>query len=168
MHAARVILAIMALLVGVEPALAEERGLVIRAGDLYAQPFIDAAKAGTLAPDQPVTIVERRGGWLAVDAAGKRGWVRVLNVRLDTGAAARPLPTKASRSAALRTGSSGRTVATGVKGLDEEDIRKAAIDTAQLALLEAQGASEADARQLALAANLKETKVDYLKKGKVR
>ena len=41
-----------------EAVAAPEKGLVIRAGDLMAQPFIDAAKSGPLTANQPVTILE--------------------------------------------------------------------------------------------------------------
>jgi len=143
-------------------ARANERGVLIRGGDLFAEPFIDAAKLGPLTSNQPVTILERRGGWLAVEVGGRRGWVRMLNVRLE--AAAGPAP----NTAAMRTGSTGRTVATGVKGLDEVDIRNAAVDRDQLARLGQLSVSEAEARQQALQDNLKETKADYLKPGKVK
>ncbi len=149
------------LLSAVAAGAARERGQVIRAGDLYSQPFIDAPKVGPLAANSAVVVTERRGGWLAVEAGGRRGWVRMLNVRLEAGA---PGPGKST--ARLRTGSTGRTVATGVKGLEEADIRAAAIDREQLARLEALGANEAQARQAAADYKLTEPKVDYLKKGK--
>ena len=162
MRSTRVVLIAAIALLSWTAARANERGLVIRASDLLAEPFIDAAKLGPLAGNQPVTIVERRGGWLAVEVGGRRGWVRMLNVRLE--AAAKP----ATSTAAMRTGSTGRTVATGVKGLDEVDIRGASIDRAQLAQLERLAVSGADARRHAVQNNLKETTVDYLKPGKVR
>lgn len=142
-------------------ALANERGMTIRAGDLYAEPFIDAAKLGPLAANQPVTIVSRKGGWLSIEAGGKRGWVRMLIVRLESAAAG-------ASTAALRTGSTGRTIATGVKGLDEGSIRNAAIDREQLARLEAMGASESEARALATEGGLKESQIANLKAGKAK
>ena len=142
-------------------ARANERGIVIRAGDLFAEPFIDAAKLGPLASNQPVTIVERKGGWLAVEVGGRHGWVRMLNVRLEAVA-------PGANTTALRTGSTGRTVATGVKGLDEVDIRNASIDKEQLARLGQLAVNSDDAHQSAIRDNLKEAKVDYLKPGKVK
>ena len=187
MRSTRVVLIAAIALLSWTAALANERGMVIRAGDLFAEPFIDAAKLGPLNSNQPVTIVERRGGWLAVEVGGRRGWVRMLNVRLEiaarpaastaalrTGSTGRivvtgvPGATPGRSTAALRTGSTGRTVATGVKGLDEVDIRGASIDRAQLAQLERLAVSDGDARQHAAQNNLKETKVDYLKPGKDR
>ena len=162
MRSTRVILIAAIALLSATAALANERGVVIRAGDLFAEPFIDAAKLGPLASNQPVTIVERKGGWLAVEVGGRRGWVRMLNVRLE--AQARPV----TSTAALRTGSTGRTVATGVKGLDEVDIRNASIDRDQLAQLGGLAVSSDDARRRAIQDNLKEAKVDYLKPGKIK
>jgi hypothetical protein len=141
-------------------AHANERGVAIRAGDIYAEPFIDAAKIGTLTVNQPVTIAARKGGWLSIDAGGKHGWVRLLIVRLI---AATPAP---GSTAQLRTGSTGRTVTTGIKGLDEADIRNAAVDRAQLAEMDALAATDPEARDAAQGKGLAESKVIYLKPGK--
>ena len=66
----------------------------------------------------------------------------------------------------MRTGSTGRMVATGVKGLDEGSIHAAAIDRAQLAKFDQLGASESEARALALQNELKESQIALLKPGK--
>ena len=161
MHCARVVLFATGLLVG-SVAHAGERGLLLRAGDLMAEPFIDAQKLGPLTPNQSVTIVERRGGWVAVEVGGRRGWVRLLNLRLEPGA----VLNDGHPIAALRTGSTGRTVATGVKGLDEADIRNASPDRTQLAQLESQGVGDDAAKQYGSQNNLKENTVAYLKPGK--
>jgi hypothetical protein len=143
-------------------AHAAEKGLVIRAGDLMAQPFIDAAKAGALAANQPVTILARRGGWAQVEAAGHSGWMRLLNLRLE------PRAPTAGDTARLRTGSSARTVTTGVKGMDEADIRNASPDYAQLQLLGTLGVDAAAGRDHAQKSNLKENTLGYLDKGRGR
>lgn len=161
MHYARVVLLAAGLLIGTA-ALASERGLMIRAGDLFEQPFIDAKKLGPLTPNQPVTIIERRGGWVSVDAGGKRGWVRLLNLRLEPAVQ----PTAGRSTAALRTGSTGRTVATGVKGLDEADIRSASLDRGQLAQLELLGVTDDAAKQYGSQNQLKDSLIAYLKPGK--
>lgn len=163
MHYTRIVLLAAALVVA-PAALANERGLMIRAGDLFAEPFIDAKKLGPLSANQSVTIVERRGGWVAVEAGGRRGWVRLLNLRLEP--AAKPLAGK--QTAALRTGSTGRTVATGVKGLDEADIRNASVDRAQLAQLDQLGVGEDTAKQYGSLNKLQESKIANLKAGKGR
>ncbi|HVR92030.1 MAG TPA: hypothetical protein VHG29_13195 [Novosphingobium sp.] len=165
------------LLVPVGYAQAAEKGLVIRAGDLMAQPFIDAAKTGPVTPNQPVTILERRGGWANVETGGRNGWIRLLNVRLEPRPATAATGQRASGpsvsaitnpASLLRTGSSGRTVTTGVKGMDEEDIRNASPDPVQLLRLGTLGVDAATARAHAQKSNLKENALGYLDKGRGR
>lgn len=160
------------LLFRVTSAEAAEKGLVLRAGDLLAQPFIDAAKSGPLTANQPVTILERRGAWANVETGGKTGWVRVLNLRLEPGVAgtggARPSGGSGNPLSLLQTGSSGRTVTTGVKGMDEEDIRNATPDYAELELLGTLAVQADDARANALKNSLKENTIDYLDKARSR
>ena len=160
------------LLCQVTSAEAAEKGLILRAGDLLAQPFIDAAKSGPIAANQPATILERRGAWANVEVGGRTGWVRVLNLRLEPGAArpggARPAGAAGNPLSLLRTGSSGRTVTTGVKGMDEEDIRNATPDYAELELLGTLAVNADEARANAVKSSLKENTVDYLDKGRGR
>lgn len=165
------------LLVPLGYAEAAEKGLVIRAGDLMTQPFVDAAKSGPVAPGQPVTIIERRGGWANVESNGRSGWIRLLNVRLEPRPAAStpaqrssgpPASAIANPISLLRTGSSRRTVTTGVKGMDEEDIRNASPDPVQLQLLGTLGVDAATARAHAQKSNLKENTIGYLDKGRGR
>ena len=146
---------------------AAEKGMAIRAGDLMAEPFIDAVKTGAVTANQPLTIVERRGGWASVEAGGKTGWVRLLNLRLDPGPiAANSGGNSLTPASLLQTGSSGRTVTTGVKGMGEEDIRNATINYGELSELDKLGVDAADAKASADSKKLTENKVDYLKKGK--
>ena len=149
------------------PAQAAEKGLIVRAGDLMAEPFVDAAKAGPVAASAPVTLLERRGGWVRVETGGSTGWVRMLNVRLEaapTLASAAPAPGRsASPLSLLRTGSTGRTVTTGIKGLGEEDIRNASANYAQLDQLGTFAVAPAASRAHAQASQLKENNVAYLK-----
>ena len=164
-------------LLSITAAHAAEKGLVIRAGDLMAQPFIDAAKAGPVTPNQPITILERRGGWANVETGGRNGWIRLLNVRLEPRAATAATGQRTSSPSAasianptslLRTGSTRRTVTTGVKGMDEADIRNASPDPVQLLRLGTLGVDAATARAHAQKSNLKENTLGYLEKGRGR
>ena len=163
---------LLILLLAASPALAtppQERALVIRAGDLMAQPFIDAAKVAPVKADDSVVIIERRGGWVNVQINGKSGWMRTLNLRMAPGTSAVAARTSPNRSASmLRTGSSGKTVTTGVKGLDEESVRNAVIDPVQVAKLAMLAVPESDARAAAARKRLVESRIDYLKPGKVK
>lgn len=140
------------------PAAAAENGLMIRAGELLAGPFIDAQKGPKVKAKQKVVILERRGGWLRVDAGGQTGWVRSLNVRLEEA----PRRGSSGQVAQLRTGSSGRTATTGVKGLDETDLQTAAPNYTALAALGGIAVSSADAKKTATQKKLAENQVAYL------
>lgn len=157
------------LLMQVTSAHAAEKGLIIRADKLMAQPFTDAASNGAVTANLPVTILERRGGWVNVDSNGRKGWVRLLNVRLEpragtgnTSGAKRPK----GLGDLLQTNSSGRTVTTGIKGMDEENIRNASVNYAELKRLDTLGVAAAEARANAAKSKLKEQNVQYLKKGR--
>ena len=63
----------------------------------------------------------------------------------------------------MRTGSSGRTVTTGVKGMGEVEIRASSIDLAQLDKLTALAVDPASAADHAAKAGLKANQVAYLK-----
>jgi hypothetical protein len=149
-----------------DSAQAAEKGLIIRAGDLMAEPFVDAANASPVAASEPVTLLERRGGWVRVETSGGTGWVRMLNVRLEAGGAtlaAAPATGRSNSLSLLRTGSSARTVTTGIKGLGEEDIRAASANYAQLDQLGNLAVGTSEARENAQKNQLKENKVAYLK-----
>lgn len=162
-----ILAAMLAMLAGA--ASAAEKGQIIRAGDLFAQPFIDAASAAKLTASQPVTIIERRGAWANVQASGKAGWVRLLNVRLEPASAGplRPANSKSSSGNVLslfQSGSSGQTVTTGVKGMDEEQIRASVPNYAELAMLGTLAVDGNSARAAAVTRKLAERPVDYLDK----
>ena len=70
MRSTRVILIAAIALVSSTMALANERGVVIRAGDLFAELFVDAAKLGPWTSNQLLTIVERKGGWRSTSVGG--------------------------------------------------------------------------------------------------
>jgi len=148
------------------PAAAEE-GAVIRADELKAMPFIDAATSAKVTANQQVTIVGRKGGWVEVQAGGQTGWLRMLNVRLAAGSGPAQGQANVRAASLLRTGSSGKTVTTGIKGLGEEDLQNASPDPAQVAALAdfAVPASEASAN--AHASGLVEQQVEFVdEKGK--
>ena len=165
MKFASALIGALALCMAATPAAAES-GAVIRADELKAMPFIDAATSAKLAANQQVTIVSRKGGWVEVQANGQTGWVRMLNVRLAAGSG--PAGQANLRAASLlRTNSAGKTVTTGIKGLGEEDLQNASPDPAQVAKLAEFGVPASEASANAHASGLVEQQVDFVdEKGK--
>lgn len=141
---------------------AAETGAVIRAGDLKATPFIDGATSAKVAANQQVTVLNRQGGWVQVDAGGQKGWLRMLNLRLQGGSGPAQGQANVRAASLLRTNSSGRTVTTGIKGLGEEDLKNASPDPAQVARLDALAVPPSEASANAHASGLVEHPVNYL------
>ncbi|HEY9100752.1 SH3 domain-containing protein [Chitinimonas sp.] len=154
----------LALLAGV--AQAAENGTLLRAAELKQKPFLDAEKVADLAAQAPVEIVARQGAWMQVKAAGQTGWVKMLNVRTGSGESKGGGGGLLSAVNLFKTGSSGTTVTTGVKGLSEEDIKNAQPNHEQLAKLGSYAATADEAEKFARAGKLASNKqIEYLPKG---
>jgi hypothetical protein len=146
------------------PALAQDTGFAVRKIDIKAEPYTDAATVGSLAEKTQVRIVGRQGGWMKVESQGAGGWVRMLAIR-----AAITAESKSGDSGigalfnVARTGSSGTAVATGVRGLDKEQIQNAKPNPAELEKLSGFRTAKGDAERFAGAKPaLKAQSIDYL------
>lgn len=139
--------AALALLAGA--ASAQDAGVTVRASALMQEPYSDAAQLAELPEQTAVTVLARQGAWMQVQAGDQSGWLRLLNVRLGGGVRAQGDSGVAKAVNVALSGSSGTAVATGVRGLDQEQIANATPDLAALDRLDAFAASEADARALA-------------------
>lgn len=141
-----------------------QTGTVVRDVDLKGEPFSDAATLAGLPAQTRVEVVARRGAWMQVRSDGRQGWVRMLSVRLD---GARAGGGGDADAIGRLLGFGGRqpgttTVATGVRGLSEEDLKNAQANPAEVRKLDQQRASPDEARDFAGAARLEARTVNYL------
>ena len=153
---------LLAVLLPVSFAHAGESGTVIKAEALKKEPFRDAKSAGTLAVGDKVDILKKNGGWLNVKSVKGNGWVRMLSIRRG---AARRGTAGASGLASLATGraGTGKVVATtGIRGLNEEELKAAKYDEAEVKQMESFSTTRAEAKKFADKGKLKVHKVDYL------
>jgi uncharacterized protein YraI len=134
---------------------------------VLASPKTDAKAVGQLSANTRVDIAERRGAWMRIKAGGTSGWVRLHQVRLGTG----PEKTSSEGMKMLwtagqtgRSGATGIVATTGVRGLSAADLKTAKPDPKQVELLERYRANDAQAREQARAAGLRERKVAFLPK----
>lgn len=144
---------------------AAETAVTSRETELKQEPFTDAATIATLPGKTSVEVLKRQGGWTQVKppSAGQ-GWVRMLNLRFGAGSGKESGSGLGSLFNVARTGSSGTTVTTGVKGLDitKDTIQNANPDMAELKRMHGYGVSKAEALKLASSANLHKQSVEYL------
>ncbi len=150
---------LLALLAG--PAWAET-GTLVKSDTLRAEPFGDAKTVMALSAGAKVNILKKDGGWLQVKSGKKTGWVRMLSVRTGA-AAAKPGAAAGVLSLASGRAGTGKVVATtGIRGLNEEELKAAKFNEAELKLAESYATSRAEATMFASQAKLAPRVVDYL------
>ena len=142
-----------------------EPATLVRASDLKAQPASDAATVTQLAADAPVDAGERNGGWIRVrTASGAEGWVKMLALKYGGPGVAKRGDTGLSQAINVaRTGASGTQVTTGVRGLDEADLKTARPNPAELKKLEGYAESKQSSSSFAENGKLKTQRVEYPK-----
>lgn len=96
-----------ALDVGDEPAVS------VRAGDLRSAPGFLSGLTATLEYGETVTVLEIRGDWLRVQAAGSEGWIHRTAV-------AEKQALRLERSEDTRTGTTSREIALAGRGFNEQ------------------------------------------------
>lgn len=146
-------------------AFGQEQGLTVRATDLKDQPFTDANTVLRLAENTRVEVQSRKLSWLQVAVQGTSGWVKMLSLRFD-GAK----PSAKDELGGIRaiynlatTGSSGSTVTTDARGLDERKLRNPSPNPPALAAMRAFAASRQEAETFAELERLKPQQLDYVK-----
>jgi hypothetical protein len=158
----RAFLALLVFALCVSPVLAQETGFAVRQTEVKKEPFSDAETVGTLAENSQVKALARQGGWMQIESGKLSGWVRMLSIRMNSGQSSVMSGLKSLFSVA-RTGSSGTTVTTGVRGLDKEQIQNAQPNPEELKKLAGFAATRGDAEQFAAGnPQLKNQKIDYL------
>ncbi len=163
MNVARSIAALLiAGLVATGTAFAGEAGTALKADDLKAEPFRDAKTVGSLATGDRVEILKKEGGWFQVKSAKGSGWVRMLSIRRGE---ARKGSGDAAGVLGLASGRAGTgtvVATTGIRGLNEEDLKAARYNEAELKKAESFAATQAEARKFAAEGKLVARKVEYL------
>ena len=140
-------------------ALAEP-GTLTKDSVLHAQPFSDADTVTTLPGKTTVNILKRQGAWAQVQANDSTGWVRIFDV--STGSGQQGDSGVSGLAAMFKTGSSGNTVSTGVKGLSGEDLTNAKPNPAEAAKMGNYASSSGDATQSAQQVKLSPQNVAFL------
>ncbi|MDP2227075.1 MAG: SH3 domain-containing protein [Moraxellaceae bacterium] len=143
------------------PLALAEPGTLLRDSSLLAKPAASATVVSQLPAQSSVDITARQGAWANVKTPdGKSGWVRVLNVR--TGSGQRGDAGIGAVASVFKTGSSGNTVSTGVKGLSAEELAAATPNPAEAAKLEPLMVDDTRARQFATQGKLAAQTLEFL------
>lgn len=144
---------------------AAENGTTIKSDAIRAAPFADAAVITTLPAAARVEILKRDGGWYQIRSPQGSGWIRMLSVRRGE---AKPTGGELSGLAALASGRAGTgkiVSTTGIRGLNEEELKAAHYDEKQITLAESFSTSRTAAQKFAAQAKLLPRQMDYLPSG---
>lgn len=137
-------------------------GVMLKDDDLRNAASAGAASVGRVDKGARVEVLGRQGGWTQVSAGGRKGWVRILSVRAESGADA-GAGLAGLLEAGSRRGDSSRVVATaGLRGLNEEELRSARFDAKELMSLDRYQVDRAAAEHYARAVGLRSQDVGYL------
>ncbi len=146
------------------PAAAAETGRLQKADQLKAEPFTDAETLSTFETGDRVEILKRQGGWFQVNSARGSGWVHMLSVR--RGEAEQPSgesdATGLLELASGRAGTGKVVATTGIRGLNEEQLKAARYSASELKLSDSYVQSATAARQFAAKGRLAPRTMDYL------
>lgn len=143
-------------------AMAAETGVALKADTIRAEPFGDAKPVATLATSDKVTILGKEGGWLKVGSAKGNGWVRMLSIRKGDAKKGGNEAAGVLKLASGRAGTGKVVATTGIRGLNEEELKAAKFNADEITLAESYSVSKAQAQQFANQAKLAARKLDYL------
>ena len=140
---------------------AAETGSALKADVIRAQPYSDAKKTGDIARGEKLQILGKKGAWLNVKTTKAGGWVRLLSVK--RGAAGSGSQVKGVLDVASGRAGTGKVVATtGVRGLNEEELKNAKYNEVEVKKLESFTITSGQAQQFAKSGGLKAVKFNYL------
>jgi uncharacterized protein YgiM (DUF1202 family) len=134
-------------------ALAAETGSAIKDDQLRAEPFTDAKTVASVKRGESLTILKKQGVWLQVKNAKSTGWLKLLSVkRASTTASSANTHVLSQNSGRSGTGQIVST--TGIRGLNEEELKAATFNEAEVNKLESYTVSDKDGAAFAKAGQL--------------
>ncbi len=111
--------------------VAAQQVTIARDASLHAEPNAGAAAVGKLRQGEKAEQIGKQGAWVNVKAAAGTGWLYSFNVTYATSSA------PGSGGGAAATPERRAVIATiGIRGLEEEDLRRASFDGRQMDLLD--------------------------------
>lgn len=141
------------------PAPAERPAVVHRPSvEVKSAPDFASPTVATLNRNDTVRIAAQQGLWFRLDLAGKPGFVRVNDVRM---ASAGPAAAGVRAAVVGKAGKGRATETATVRGLDENDLKVAAFDPAQLASMQSYRVDATAAAREARARGWQETTLAY-------
>lgn len=137
-------------------------GVMIKDEDMKSSANAASAVVGRAAKGASVEILARQGGWTRISSAGKTGWVRILAVKSEA-----PSGGAGDVLGLVEAGTTKRdpnkvVAVAGLRGLNEEELKMARFNAAEMLQLDRYASDKADAQSFARNAGLQASKLRYL------
>lgn len=144
-----------------------EPAVTVRQVDLKQQPAGDAKSVAAVTAGTTVDVMKREGAWVQLKAGSDTGWTKLFDIKMGTGSVA-PVAKSSGLSGIaqtlnLATGKRDSSVTTGVRGLDEEMLKKAQPNPQQVANLDGYASTPNRAQAFAKAGKLTPRTIELLK-----
>ena len=156
------ITALALLAIGAASAGHAATGTVLRNDKLYSQPSAASSVTASVNRGATVTIQQKQGGWLKVSAGKSTGWIRLLSVRAGAGGLGGACVGDVVGMATTKSDPSRVVAVAGLRGLNDEELKQARFNGEELARMEGQAVSVAQARSFASQGGLAAAKVPAL------
>ena len=150
------------LLLTMPAVFAVETGTALKADAIKKEPFGDAQTVGTLAAGDKVNIFKKEGGWLNVKSNKGNGWVRMLSIRKGDAKKGKGMIDSFKGLASGRAGTGKVVATTGIRGLNEEELKSANFNAGELNLAESYMTTQAEAQRFANQGKLQPQSINYL------
>jgi hypothetical protein len=137
----------------------------IRATELKAKPYSDSQTVTSLPPRSQVEVLARQSGWTQVKSISFTGWVKMLNLQLESNVRKRGDNGLSALFNVASTGRSSSTVTTGIRGLSEEQLKNTKPNPQALQAAKRFAVSRDEAKSYAAEGKLNAQSVDYLNGG---
>lgn len=141
-------------------------GKTLMAAELKQEPFTDATTLAKLEANSDLDVLKRQGGWMQVRTAqGVEGWLKMTSIRLGAASTVKGdsgLGSLAKMALTGRSGNSGVTATTGVRGLSPEELKNATPNPEAVKQLDQYTSNKDKARSFASAGKLQAQPVEYL------
>lgn len=147
----------------VTPSAVNEQAQVIKDTYLFSEPNLASRTNTPLKKEQTVAIIQRMGGWYQIKLSQKTGWVKMFLLRFNAAPVRESKSGFSSLVSSTRKPHSDLTLTTGVRGINEKDLKSSKPDFDALKQLYLLQASANSSKTFAKDAGLKAKKVAYPK-----
>lgn len=144
--------------------MSQDKASVVRDTELKNKPFSDAVTLKVLEESINLDVISRQSSWLEVQVESLTGWVKMFSVRYIGQVAQTEDAFSGTKQVfnLITTGSSGSTVTTASRGLDENSFLNPNPNPRAFEMMQSFSVSQSNAKAFAQEQSLKQQQQEYV------